>query len=88
MEKFNEIASDVVYWLLGIIASIGAWIVNRLFGRLDALEERVDDVERSLLTRENLDDSLEPLKNSNNLILSHLLEHRGTEYGPTKSKDS
>jgi hypothetical protein len=84
VEKFNE-------WFLALCTFLAggvAFIVKRLFGRIDRLEERVDDVERSLLTRENLDDSLEPLKNSNNLILSHLLEHRGTEYGPTKSKDS
>ena len=83
IDKLN----DVVFWLLGVIASIGAWIVNRLFGRLDALEERVDEAERTLLTRENLEDSLEPLKNSNNLILSHLLEHRGTEYEEHKTKN-
>jgi cell shape-determining protein MreC len=79
--------SEAVFWLLGIIASIGAWVVNRLFGRLDTLEERVDEAERTLLTRENLEDSLEPLKNSNNLILSHLLEHRGTEYEEHKTKN-
>jgi len=73
--------SEAVFWLLGIIASIGAWIVNRLFGRLDALEERVDEAERTLLTRENLEDSLEPPKTTNQLILTHLLEHRGTEHG-------
>ena len=79
--------SEAVFWLLGIIASIGAWIVNRLFGRLDALEERVDEVERTLLTRENLEDSLEPLKTTNQLILTHLLEHRGTEYEEYKTKN-
>ena len=83
IDKLN----DVVFWLLGIIASIGAWIVNRLFGRLDALEERVDEAERTLLTRENLEDSLEPLKATNQLILTHLLEHRGTEYGNKKETD-
>jgi len=75
IDKLNE----VVFWLLGVVASIGAWIVNRLFGRLDALEERVDEAERTLLTRENLEDSLEPHMIANQLILTHLLEHRGTE---------
>jgi len=83
IDKLNE----VVFWLLGIIASIGAWIVNRLFGRLDALEERVDEAERTLLTRENLEDSLEPLKTTNQLILSHLLKHRETEREPDKTKE-
>ena len=76
MEKFNE-------WLLAsctAIISIGAWVVKRLFGRIDKLENRVNDVERGLLTRTDLDASLEPIKDTNNLILSHLLEHRGTEH--------
>lgn len=75
MEKFND-------WFLALctaIASIGAWVVKRLFGRIDKLENRVDDVERNLLTRDDLESSLEPLKDTNNLILSHLLEHRGSE---------
>ena len=82
MEKL----SDIVYWLLGIIASIGAWIVKRLFGRIDTLEERVDDIECTQLTKEDLDSSLEPIRDTNTMILNHLLEHRRTEYGPDKLK--
>jgi len=83
MEKL----SDGVFWLLGIIASIGAWIVKRLFGRIDTLEERVDDIERTQLTKEDLDSSLEPIRDTNTMILTHLLEHRRTEYGPDKIKN-
>tara|TARA_R100000750_G_C2307163_1_gene81061 strand:- start:513 stop:764 length:252 start_codon:yes stop_codon:yes gene_type:complete len=75
MDKIN----DFVYWLLGGIASIIAWITKRMFYRLDALEERVDRVECTLLTKEDLDDGLAPIRDTNNLILSHLLEHRGSE---------
>ena len=78
--------SDTVYWLLGAIASITAWIVKRLFGRIDTLEERVDDIERTQLTKEDLDSSLEPIRDTNTMILTHLLEHRKTEYGPDKIK--
>jgi len=53
--------------------------VKRLFGRIDRLEERADSLERSILTREDLDSSLEPLQATNQLILSHLLKHRETE---------
>ena len=75
MDKLNE-------WLLAVctgFAGICAYIVRRLFGRIDRLEERTDSLERSLLTREDLDSSLEPLKATNQLILSHLLKHRETE---------
>ncbi len=78
--------SDTVYWLFGAIASITAWIVKRLFGRIDMLEERVDDIERTQLTKEDLDSSLEPIRDTNTMILTHLLEHRKTEYGPDKIK--
>ena len=80
--KLNE-------WLLALctgFAGIVAFIVKRLFGRIDRLEERADSLERSILTREDLDSSLEPLKATNQLILSHLLEHRGTEHGPDQTK--
>ena len=78
--------SDMVYWLLGAIASITAWIVKRLFGRIDTLEERVDTIECTQLTKEDLDNSLEPIRDTNTMILTHLLEHRRTEYGPDKLK--
>ena len=78
--------SDTVYWLLGAIASITAWIVKRLFGRIDTLEERVDTIECTQLTKEDLDSSLEPIRDTNTMILTHLLEHRRTEYGPDKLK--
>ena len=80
--KLNE-------WFLAVstgLAGIVAFIVKRLFGRIDRLEERADSLERSLLTRDDLDSSLEPLKTTNQLILSHLLEHRGTEHEHKKTK--
>ena len=89
LEKIGVIVdklSDTVYWLFGAIASITAWIVKRLFGRIDMLEERVDDIERTQLTKEDLDSSLEPIRDTNTMILTHLLEHRRTEYGPNKIK--
>jgi len=78
--KLNE-------WFLALCTMLAggvAFIVKRLFGRIDRLEERADSLERSILTREDLDSSLEPLQATNQLILSHLLEHRGTERGKTK----
>ena len=80
--KLNE-------WFLALCTMLAggvAFIVKRLFGRIDRLEERADSLERSILTREDLDSSLEPLQATNQLILSHLLEHRGTEHGPDQAK--
>ena len=80
MDKLNELFLALSTFLAGGVA----FIVKRLFGRIDRLEDRTDSLERSLLTRDDLDSSLEPLKATNQLILSHLLEHRGTERGKTK----
>ena len=80
--KLNE-------WFLALCTMLAggvAFIVKRLFGRIDRLEERADSLERSILTREDLDSSLEPLQATNQLILTHLLEHRGTEHGPDQTK--
>jgi len=50
--------------------------VRMLFKRIDRLENRVDGVERTLLTKEDLDSGLEPIRETNLMILKHLLEHR------------
>lgn len=80
MDKFTDIIVAVSTALIGM----GAWIVKRLFGRIDKLEDRVDGVEKNLLTKQELDDSLEPIRETNNMILKHLLEHRGSEGKPRK----
>ena len=80
MDKFTDIIVAVSTALIGM----GAWIVKRLFGRIDKLEDRVDGVEKNLLTKQELDDSLEPIRETNNMILKHLLEHRGAEGKPRK----
>jgi len=83
VDKLND-------WFLAMctgFAGICAYIVKRLFGRIDRLEDRTDSLERSLLTRDDLDSSLEPIKSTNQLILTHLLKHRGTEYGHHKTKN-
>ena len=81
--KLNEWFLALCTFLVGGVA----FIVKRLFGRIDRLEERTDSLERSLLTREDLDSSLEPLQATNQLILSHLLKHRETEREPDKTKE-
>ncbi len=54
------IADKLNDWLLALctgLAGICAYIVKRLFGRIDRLEDRTDSLERSLLTRDDLDSS-------------------------------
>ncbi len=71
MEKINEFAIAVFTALV----SMGAFIVKKLYYRIDKLEDQVDTIEKNLLTK----DDLEQIKDTQNLILQHLLEHRNTE---------
>jgi|TARA_Y100000310_G_scaffold80345_3_gene77012 Mg2+ and Co2+ transporter CorA len=80
MEKFND-------WFIALctaIAGVSTFIVKRLFKRIDKLEDRVDDIDRELLTKTDLDISLEPIRDTNTMILNHLLEHRRGENLPKK----
>tara|TARA_B100000315_G_scaffold142027_1_gene131080 strand:+ start:137 stop:364 length:228 start_codon:yes stop_codon:yes gene_type:complete len=71
MEKFN----DWFLALCGALGSIGAWIVKRLYSRIDDLTDRVDEVEKKILTKEDL----AQVNQTTNMILEHLLSHRATE---------
>ena len=71
MEKTNELLAAA----FTITVSTIAWVIKKMFSRIERLEDKVDHVERSLLTREDL----EQIKDTQNLILQHLLEHRKTE---------
>ncbi len=71
MEKINEFAIAVFTALV----SMGAFIVKKLYYRIDKLEDQVDTIERNLLTKSDL----EQIKETQTLILQHLLEHRNTE---------
>jgi len=59
-----------------------------LFSRIDHIEERVEYVERSLLTKDDLEDSLSHIKDTNSLILQHLLDKRLDYRAPEKPKDT
>jgi hypothetical protein len=71
VERINEFAVAVFTALV----SMGAFIVKKLYYRIDKLEDQVDTIERNLLTKSDL----EQIKETQTLILQHLLEHRNTE---------
>lgn len=49
--------------------------MKKLFSRIEKLEDNLAEVERNLLTR----DDIQGIKDTQTLILQHLLEHRKTE---------
>lgn len=71
MLKINEVFIAIFTATL----SMGAWIVKKLFSRIEKLEDNLAEVERNLLTR----DDIQGIKDTQTLILQHLLEHRKTE---------
>ena len=71
MEKINEL----VVAAFTITVSTIAWVIKKMFSRIEKLEDKLDLVERNLLTR----DDIQQIKDTQTLILQHLLEHRKTE---------
>ena len=67
--------SDMMIAVCTAVGAMGAFIVKKIWGRMDKLEKRIQFVERKLLTKDDLDQ----IKDTQNLILQSLLEHRNTE---------
>jgi len=71
LEKLNEFIVATATAILGM----GGFIVKKLHDRISRVEDKVDDVEHKLLTR----DDIQQISDTQTLILKHLLEHRATE---------
>jgi len=67
--------SEIIAAIFTAMVSMGAWIVKKMFNRIEKVEAQADRIERNLLTREDL----QQIKDTQTLILQHLLEHRTTE---------
>lgn len=80
-EKNIEIGAAVdklSEWVLALctgLAGICAFIVKRIWGRIDNIENQMIILERNLITREDL----AQIQDTQKLILQSLLEHRATE---------
>ena len=75
MDKITEFLAVTIT----AIGGMGGFLVKKLWSKVDNLEAQVDEqdryIERNLLTKEDL----MPIRDTLNLILQHLLEHRKTE---------
>jgi len=60
---------------LTALGAMGAFIIKKLHTRMDRVEDKIDDMENKLLTR----DDIKQISDTQTLILQHLLEHRATE---------
>ncbi len=86
MEKLNNALSDVVWWMVGLIMAISGFVSKRLFGnidhahrRIDALEARTDELATKNDLHSAITSAVQPVQETQQLILSNLLSHRVKE---------
>ena len=72
IEKLNE----MLFFVLTILAGAFGWIIKTLRADTSSAHKRIDDMERRIITKENLESALSPLRNDVNLILKILLERK------------
>jgi len=67
VDKLNEM-------LIGALAVVGGFITKRVFNNHDALSDRVADIEKNLLTKEDISH----LERNVEMIVSHLIKKGDT----------
>ena len=67
MDKLNEM-------LIGALAVVGGFITKRVFNNHDSLSNRVADIEKNLLTKEDISH----LERNIEMIVSHLIKKGDT----------
>jgi hypothetical protein len=72
IEKLNE----MLFFVLTILAGAFGWIIKTIRSDTTSAHKRIDDMERRIITKENLESALSPLRNDVNLILKTLLERK------------
>ena len=56
----------------GLAIAMGV-LTRRIYSRQDRLEERIDALEKVVVSKESLRDALEPLERATDMILTHIL---------------
>ncbi len=67
MDKLNEM-------LIGALAVVGGFVTKRVFNNHDSLSNRVADIEKNLLTKEDISH----LERNMEMIVSHLIKKGDT----------
>ena len=71
----DEVVSTFLLTVSTATVGMIVWIVKRIFARLDKIDERIDSLEHEMITSEDLERMLEPMRETMNLILKHILEN-------------
>ena len=72
IEKLNE----MLFFVLTILAGAFGWIIKTLRADTVQAHKRIDDLEKRIITKENLESALSPIRSDVNLILQTLLERK------------
>ena len=71
-DKFNELYFGVVT----IRAASFGWVVKNIRGDALAAHKRIDDLERRIVSPEQLENTLKPIRADLQTILRHLLQKK------------
>ena len=72
LEKMNE----MLFFILTILAGAFGWIIKTILSDTTSAHKRIDDMERRIITKENLKSALSPLRSDVNLIFQTLLDRK------------
>ena len=72
IEKMNE----MLFFILTILAGAFGWIIKTIRSDTTSAHKRIDDMERRIITKENPESALSPLRSDVNLILQTLLDRK------------
>ena len=66
MDRISEMLAGGLAIAMGVLT-------RRIYSRQDRLEERIDALEKVVVSKESLRDALEPLERSTDMILTHII---------------
>ena len=70
IDKLNE----MLFFVLTILAGAFGWLIKTIRSDTSSAQKRIDDMERRIITEENLESALSPIRSDVNLILQTLLD--------------
>ena len=66
MDKLNEM-------LIGTLALVGGFLTRRIFSNHDALSDRLSLLEKTVVTKSDLKQLLDPIERNVEMIVTHLI---------------
>ena len=65
-----------MFFVFTILAGAFGWVIKTVKSDIISAHKCIDDMERRIITKENLESALSPLRNEVNLILKTLLDRK------------